>query len=99
MINMARWANLMRRVMMTKSVSIDEMLIKEAQQLGHHKNGKEAVVAALKEYIQRNKQMAIVELFGQIDYQTDDNSNRLAQQINQRFAALGGVELPFTERK
>jgi hypothetical protein len=79
MINMARWAHLMRRVMMTKSVAIDEMLIKEAQQLGHHKNGKEAVVAALKEYIQRNKQMAIVELFGQIDYQTDYDykANRL----------------------
>jgi hypothetical protein len=79
MINMARWTHLMRRVMMTKSVAIDEMLIKEAQQLGHHKNGKEAVVAALKEYIQRNKQMAIVELFGQIDYQTDYDykANRL----------------------
>jgi hypothetical protein len=79
MINMARWTHLMRRVMMTKSVAIDEMLIKEAQQLGHHKNGKEAVVAALKEYIQRNKQMAIVELFGQIDYQADYDykANRL----------------------
>ena len=43
------------------------------------KNGKEAVVAALKEYIQRNKQMAIVELFGQIDYQADYDykANRL----------------------
>ena len=39
---------------MTKSVAIDEVLIREAQELGHHKNVKEAV----KEYIQRNKQMA-----------------------------------------
>lgn len=86
---------------MTKSVAIDEMLIKEAQQLGHHKNGKEAVVAALKEYIQRNKQMAIVELFGQIDYQTDYDykANRLEQCIHQRFKVLGGVELPIIERK
>jgi len=56
---------------MTKSVAIDEVLIREAQELGHHKSGKEAVIAALKEYIQRNKQMAVVELFGQIEYQTD----------------------------
>lgn len=58
---------------MTKSVAIDEILLKEAQQLGHHKNGKEAVIAALKEYIQRNKQMAVIELFGQIEYQEDYN--------------------------
>ncbi|HNA20612.1 MAG TPA: type II toxin-antitoxin system VapB family antitoxin [Agitococcus sp.] len=58
---------------MTKSVAIDETLLKEAQQLGHHKNGKEAVIAALKEYIQRNKQMAVIELFGQIEYQEDYN--------------------------
>ena len=56
---------------MTKSVAIDEVLIREAQELGHHKNGKEAVIAALNEYIQRNKQMAIIELFGQIEYQAD----------------------------
>lgn len=56
---------------MTKSVAIDEVLIREAQELGHHKSGKEAVIAALKEYIQRNKQMAVIELFGQIEYQTD----------------------------
>lgn len=56
---------------MTKSVAIDEVLIREAQELGHHKNGKEAVIAALKEYIQRNKQMAVIELFGQIEYQAD----------------------------
>ena len=52
---------------MTKSVAIDEVLIREAQELGHHKNVKEAV----KEYIQRNKQMAVIELFGQIEYQAD----------------------------
>jgi hypothetical protein len=56
---------------MTKSVAIDEVLIREAQELGHHKNAKEAVIAALKEYIQRNKQMAVIELFGQIEYQAD----------------------------
>ena len=39
---------------MTKSVAIiDEVLIREAQELGHHKNAKEAAIAALKEYIQR----------------------------------------------
>ena len=56
---------------MTKSVAIDEVLIREAHELGHHKNAKEAVIAALKEYIQRNKQMAVIELFGQIEYQAD----------------------------
>jgi hypothetical protein len=86
---------------MTKSVAIDEVLIREAQALGHHKNAKEAVITALKEYIQHHKQMAIVELFGQIEYQTDYDYkvNRLEQRIHQRFKVLGGVELPIIERK
>ncbi|HZL67853.1 MAG TPA: type II toxin-antitoxin system VapB family antitoxin [Candidatus Limnocylindrales bacterium] len=43
-------------------------LIEEARVLGGHKTKKEAVTAALAEYVQRRQQMGIIKLFGMIDY-------------------------------
>ena len=43
-------------------------LIAEAQKLGHHRTKKDAVNAALNEYVQRRKQVQILSLFGTIDY-------------------------------
>jgi hypothetical protein len=43
-------------------------LIEEARVLGGHKTKKEAVTAALAEYVQRRQQREIIELFGTIDY-------------------------------
>jgi hypothetical protein len=43
-------------------------LIEEARIVGGHKSKKEAVAAALAEYVQRRKQMGIIKLFGMIDY-------------------------------
>ncbi len=43
-------------------------LIEEARTLGGHKTKKEAVTAALAEYVQRRKQTGIIQLFGTIDY-------------------------------
>ncbi|MGZ3584587.1 MAG: type II toxin-antitoxin system VapB family antitoxin [Ktedonobacterales bacterium] len=43
-------------------------LIEEARTLGGHKTRKEAVTAALAEYIQRRTQTGIINLFGTIDY-------------------------------
>jgi len=48
--------------------SFDRKLIAEAKRLGHHKTTKEAVTAALDEYIWRRKQARILRLFGTIDY-------------------------------
>jgi hypothetical protein len=51
----------------TKNVSIDD-LVAEAKKLGHHRTKKEAVRAALDEYIRKRNQMRVIELFGKIDY-------------------------------
>ena len=48
--------------------TIDVHLIEEAQKLGRHRTKKEAVTAALKEYIERRKQMEILSLFGTIEF-------------------------------
>src|ERR1017187_9545609 len=43
-------------------------LIEDARTLGGHKTKKDAVTAALVEYIQRRKQTGTIQLFGTIDY-------------------------------
>jgi Arc/MetJ family transcription regulator len=56
---------------MATNLAIDDKLIEEAKRIGRHKTKKEAVTAALDEYIRRRKQMRILRLFGTIDY--DEN--------------------------
>lgn len=61
------------------NLAIDDKLIDEARRIGHHKSKKLAVTEALKEYIQRRKQLQIKELFGKIDYH-DDYDYKSARQ-------------------
>ena len=56
---------------MPTNLAIDDRLIEEARQVGHHGTKKEAVTAALDEYIRRRKQMQILDLFDTIDYLED----------------------------
>lgn len=56
---------------MPTNLAIDDRLITEAKKLGHHRTKKDAVTAALDEYIQRRKQQDILPLFGTIDYGTN----------------------------
>ena len=56
---------------MPTNLAIDDRLIEEARQIGHHGTKKEAVTAALDEYIRRRKQTQILDLFGTIDYHED----------------------------
>ena len=53
---------------MPTNLAIDDLLIDEARRVGKHKTKKEAVTAALKEYIDHRKQLEIMKLFGTIDY-------------------------------
>jgi hypothetical protein len=53
---------------MATNLAIDDKLINEARQIGHHATKKAAVTAALEEYVNRRKQLEILKLFGTIDY-------------------------------
>ncbi len=53
---------------MATNLELDDKLIEQARRIGGHKTKKEAVNAALEEYVRRRKQMKVVELFGKIDY-------------------------------
>jgi Arc/MetJ family transcription regulator len=53
---------------MATNLAIDDRLIDEARAVGGHKTKKEAVTAALHEYIKRHKQRRILDLVGQVAY-------------------------------
>ncbi|MBN2357486.1 type II toxin-antitoxin system VapB family antitoxin [candidate division KSB1 bacterium] len=53
---------------MATNLAIDEKLLEEAKAIGKHRTKKAAVTEALQEYIQRRRQMEIIQLFGRIDY-------------------------------
>jgi len=53
---------------MPSNLDYDLFLLEEAQKLGHFKYKKDAVNAALKEFVDKRKQMEIVHLFNKIEY-------------------------------
>lgn len=53
---------------MATNLAIEDGLIEEAKRVGNHVTKRDAVTAALKEYIERRKQIEILKLAGTIDY-------------------------------
>jgi hypothetical protein len=49
---------------MPTNLALDDRLIEEARRAGRHKSKKEAVTAALEEYVRKRQQMRILEAFG-----------------------------------
>ncbi len=64
---------------MATNLAIDDRLIDEARRIGKHKTKKEAVTAALTEYIDHRKQMEILKLFGTIDYDPGFDLRKMRQ--------------------
>lgn len=56
---------------MPSNLNFDSHLLEEALKLGNFKYKKDAVNAALREYIDRHKQMQIKDIFGSISYDSD----------------------------
>ena len=67
---------------MPTNLDIDDKLIAEACQIGHHKTKKEAVTVALREYIQRRKQLRILELKGKVEYDSDYDHKALRRKTS-----------------
>lgn len=53
---------------MATNLGLDDKVVEQAVALGQHKSKREAVMAALLEYIRRHQQMRIFELEGKIDF-------------------------------
>lgn len=56
---------------MATNLAIDDRLIEEAKTIGKHRTKKGVVTEALQEYIQRRKQIEILNVFNKIDYDQD----------------------------
>lgn len=56
---------------MTINLAIEDDLIEQAKKIGNHKSKKAAVTEALQEYIQRRRQIKLIDLFGTIDIDPD----------------------------
>jgi len=53
---------------MPTNLALDDRLIEEAQRVGKHKTKREAVTAALAEYVKRRRQLRILDAFGKFDF-------------------------------
>ena len=53
---------------MPTNLAIDDRLLEEALKAGGHKTKKDTVNEALREYIQRRKQLKILDLFGKVEF-------------------------------
>ncbi len=65
---------------MPTNLALDDDLIDRVKHIGGHKTKKEAVTAALQEYLQRREQVRILELAGAIDYDPDYDYKALRQR-------------------
>jgi len=53
---------------MATNLGLDDKLIEEARRAGKHRTKKEAVNAALDEYIRRRRQLRILDAFGTFEF-------------------------------
>ena len=53
---------------MATNLALDDQLIEDARVLGRHRTKKAAVTEALKEYVERHRQLGVLGLFNSIEY-------------------------------
>ena len=58
---------------MATNLALDDKLIEAARKAGNHRTKKDAVTAALSEYVKRRKQQRILDAFGSFDFDPEYN--------------------------
>jgi Arc/MetJ family transcription regulator len=71
---------------MATNLALDDKLINEARRIGGHATKKEAVTAALDEYIRRRKQLDLLNHLGTIEFDPhyDYKKNRKLDRIRRK---------------
>jgi Arc/MetJ family transcription regulator len=65
---------------MAANLALDDKLIEAARRAGNHKTKKEAVTAALREYVKMRGRLGILQYVGQVDYWPDCDSRALRKR-------------------
>jgi hypothetical protein len=78
---------------MATNIALDDSLIEEAVRVGNHRTKKEAVTAALNEYVQARKRSEILDLVGKVDYYDDYDPKRLRDRELRHGAPLRRADL------
>jgi Arc/MetJ family transcription regulator len=68
---------------MATSLTLDDALVNAAVEVGHHRTKKEAVTAALTEYVKARKRLAILDWVGKVEYD-DDYDPKKARRARRR---------------
>lgn len=66
---------------MPTNLSLDDRLVDAAKRAGKHRTKREAVNEALREYVNRRRQLAVLDLFGKLEW---DQSYDYKQQRRRR---------------
>ena len=62
---------------MSTNLALDDQLILEAKRLGNYATKREAVNAALEEFVRRRKQLEILKFVGTVEYYDDYDHKKL----------------------
>lgn len=81
---------------MATNLALDDNLIEEARQLGGQKTKKDVVTQALMEYVQRRKQLELLELFGTIEYDDDYDPKAQRAYVKPSVAAMMDADFDVT---
>ena len=82
---------------MPTNLALDDSLIEEAVKVGKHRTKKEAVTAALVEYVQARKRREILDWVGKVDYYDDYDPKRLRDR-KPRWPSSSCSERPSAPR-
>ena len=70
---------------MPTNLHIDDRLIEHARRIGKHRTKREAVTAALEEYVRHREQLRILELEGTIDFDPEYDYKADRRRANKRI--------------
>jgi UDP-N-acetylmuramate-alanine ligase len=56
---------------MATNLALDDKLIAAAVKLGKHKTKRDAVTAALEDYVKKHRRLGILDLIGKVEYYDD----------------------------
>jgi Arc/MetJ family transcription regulator len=70
---------------MATNLALDDKLIDEAVKAGNHRTKREAVTAALLEYVKLKRRLGLLEMVGQVEYDPDYDYKAERRRSNRRL--------------